>query len=125
MRDSYPLSFFALQYALFASTHSGPNSFPYLLIYAIWEESLLNQELSMSMRSFMLQVVFYFLYEMDFTIQQLKEHRTLRVTEKKTAFSSDVTFATLLKLKRMIRAVLLLSTRSFPDEFSLAGRKMK
>jgi hypothetical protein len=97
---------FTLQKALFASTDSGPDSFLYLWIYVIWEESLLNQESSMSMRLFMLQVVFYFMYEMHFTIQQLKEQRTLRVTEKKTALSSDVTFATLSKLKRMILTVL-------------------
>jgi hypothetical protein len=47
----------------------------------------------------MLRVVFYFMYEMHFTIQQLKEQRTLRVKEKKTALSSDVTFATLSKLQ--------------------------
>jgi hypothetical protein len=86
MRDSYPLSLFTLQNALFASTDIGPDSFLYLLIYAIWEELLLNQELSMSMRSFMLQVVFYFMYEMHFIIQQLKEQRTLRVTERKLHF---------------------------------------
>jgi hypothetical protein len=121
MRDSYPLSLFTLQNALFANTDSGPDSFLYLLIYAIWEESLLNQELSMLMRSFMLQVVFYFMYEMHFTIQQLKEQRTLRVTEKKTALSSDVTFATLSKLKRMILTVLgqIYTISFFPSTFSL------
>jgi hypothetical protein len=66
MRDNYPLSLFTLQNAFFASTNSGPDSFLYLLIYAIWEESLLRQELSMSMRLFMLQVVFYSMYEMHF-----------------------------------------------------------
>jgi hypothetical protein len=106
MQDSYPLSLFTLQNVLFASTNSRPDSFLYLLIYAIWEKSPLNQELSMSMRSFMLQVIFYFMYEMHFTIQQLKEQRTLCVTEKKTALSSDVTFAALSKLKRMILTVL-------------------
>jgi hypothetical protein len=78
----------------------------YLLIYAIWEKSLLRQELLMSMRLFMLQVVFYFMYEMHFAIHQLKEQRTLRATEKKTAHSSRVTVATLSKLKRMILTVL-------------------
>jgi hypothetical protein len=54
----------------------------------------------------MLQVVFYFMYEMHFAIHQLKEQRTLRVTEKKTTRSSRVTVATLSKLKRMILTVL-------------------
>jgi hypothetical protein len=106
MRENYPLPLFVLQSAFFANTNNGPDSFLYLLIYAIWEESLLRQELSMSMRLFMLQVVSYFMSEMHFAIHQLKEQRTLRVTEKKTAHSSHVTVATFSKLKRMILTVL-------------------
>jgi hypothetical protein len=123
MRDSYPLSLFTLQNALFASTDSGPDSFLDFLISAIWEESLLNQESSMSMRSFMLQVVFYLMYEMHFTIQQLKEQRTLLVTEKKTALSSDVTFAALSKLKRMILTMLgqTYAMTFFPSRLGLDG----
>jgi hypothetical protein len=121
VRDSYPLSLFTLQNPLFASTDSEPDLFLYLLIHAIWEKSLLNQELSMSMRLFMLQMVSYFMYEIHFTIQQLKEQRTLRVTEKKTALSSDVTFATLSKLRRMILTVLgqIYAISFFPSRLGL------
>jgi hypothetical protein len=42
---------------------------------------------------------------MDSAIHQLKEQRTLRVTEKKIAHSSHVTMATLSKFKRMILTV--------------------
>jgi hypothetical protein len=121
MRDNYPLSLFTLQNAFFANTNSWPGSFLYLLIYAIWEESLLHQELSMSMRLFLLQVVFYFMYEMHFAIHQLKEQRTLRVTEKKTAHSSHATAATLSKLKRMILTVLgqIYAINFFPHRLGL------
>jgi hypothetical protein len=98
-RDDYPLSIFTLQNAFFASTNIGPDSVLYLLIYAIWEESLLRQELLMSTRLFMLQVILYFMSKMHFAVHQLKEQRTLRVTEKKTTHSSHVTVATLSKLK--------------------------
>jgi hypothetical protein len=43
---------------------------------------------------------------MHFSIHQLKEQRTLHVTEKKTAYSSHVTVATFSKLKQMILTVL-------------------
>jgi hypothetical protein len=93
----------------------------YLLIYAIWEESLLRQEASMSMRLFMLRVVFYFMHEMHFAIHQLRGQRTLRVAEKKTAHSSYVTVATLSKLKRMILTVLgqVYAINFFPHRLGL------
>jgi hypothetical protein len=112
-----------LQKAFFAFINSGPGSFLYLLIYAVWEELLLRQELSMSMRLFMLQVVFYFMYEMHFAIHQMKEQRTLRVTEKKSAHSSHVIVATLSKLKRMILTELgqIDAINFFPHRLGLDG----
>jgi hypothetical protein len=61
------------------------------------------------------------MYEMHFAIHQLKEQRTLRVTEKKTAHSSHVTVATLSKLKRMILTVLdqIYAINFFPHRLGL------
>jgi hypothetical protein len=69
----------------------------------------------------MLQVVLYFMYEIHFAIQQLKEQRTLRVTETKTALSSDITFATLSKPKRMILTMLgqIYAIGFFPSRLGL------
>jgi hypothetical protein len=121
MRDSYPMSLFTIQNALFAGTCAGPDAFIYLLVYALWQESLLNKEIATSMRLFMLKVVFYFMYEMHSAIQHLRERRALRVTEKKTNLSSDVTFATVPRLKRMILTVLgqIDAIVSFPESLGL------
>jgi hypothetical protein len=121
MRDSYPLSLFTIQNALFAATCNGPDAFIYLLVYALWQESLLNKELSTSMRLFMLKVVFYFMYEIHSAIQALKARGVLRVTEKKTTLSCEVTFAALPRLKRMILTVLgqMDAIVSFPENLGL------
>jgi hypothetical protein len=72
MRDIYPRSLFTIQNPLFVSTRNEPDAFQYLLTYANWEESLVNQALSKSMRLFMLQVVFHFMYELCYAIEKLK-----------------------------------------------------
>jgi hypothetical protein len=69
----------------------------------------------------MLQVVFYFMYEVHFAVQHLKEQGVLRVTEKKTTLSSNVTFAALPRLKRMILTVLgqIDAMASLPERLGL------
>jgi hypothetical protein len=120
-RDIYPLALFTIENALPVIQNGNIESFIYLVIYSLCQGAIVNKFLSGAMREFLLEVIFYLIWENYCLITALRQNGTLAVGEKSTASTYDVTLAALGKIRRMLTTILapIRAIRFHPNEMEL------